>query len=509
MALTITPIPEEEITAVVMAVIYTRVSLDKKNGRSVGEQEEMCRAVCERNGWPIYEHVYTDNSIGASRHSMLGDRPEFKALMQILKPGWVIVNYADNRLHRSMDTYVDIRRTCEQTGAMWCYGGRLYDMRNARDRTATAQDALRAEGFVEDLREAVLRESKAGARQGRPSGRPPFGYRVIVNKNGVKSPRFVDGRELRWEPDPEDAPRLMEAADRILAGEPRRRIQIDFEERGILGRDGKPLSSGTIRSLLMSPTMAGYRVRHGDVVAVGMWEPIFSEEMHLRLVRYFKEQARKSTTPRGSEPRWMLVGIATCGVCGATVEKGLGAAPVKGQPRVKVYYCSSPARCVSRTIDFADGVVGKSFLAALDKEGVAKSIESARVGDASKYEELGRQAQRKEEYLRGYIEAATDPDSGITPQALGVMEKKLRPEIEELYRMAQPPLTAEVKPLQGLLRANNRRKYWDDLLVVDKKRILRQLLDIKILPSPKVKLDASSIVIRWHDFASATPSGID
>ena len=50
------------------AAIYTRVSKDRANGRSVQEQETECRAVCDREGWTI-DHVIVDNDIGASRDS--------------------------------------------------------------------------------------------------------------------------------------------------------------------------------------------------------------------------------------------------------------------------------------------------------------------------------------------------------------------------------------------------------------------------------------------------------
>jgi DNA invertase Pin-like site-specific DNA recombinase len=50
------------------ALIYTRVSKDKRQGRSVEEQEAECRRVCDHEGWRIAD-VLTDNDRSASRYA--------------------------------------------------------------------------------------------------------------------------------------------------------------------------------------------------------------------------------------------------------------------------------------------------------------------------------------------------------------------------------------------------------------------------------------------------------
>jgi hypothetical protein len=50
------------------ALIYTRVSKDKRQGRSVEEQETECRRVCEHEGWTIAD-VLSDNDRSASRYA--------------------------------------------------------------------------------------------------------------------------------------------------------------------------------------------------------------------------------------------------------------------------------------------------------------------------------------------------------------------------------------------------------------------------------------------------------
>ncbi|MGU3294355.1 recombinase family protein [Williamsia sp. M5A3_1d] len=67
------------------AIIYTRASRDNAKGRSVAEQEAECRAVCEREGWPVAE-VICDNDRSASRYARK-DRPGFDRLREIVAWG--------------------------------------------------------------------------------------------------------------------------------------------------------------------------------------------------------------------------------------------------------------------------------------------------------------------------------------------------------------------------------------------------------------------------------------
>ena len=71
------------------ALIYCRVSADRRNGRSVAEQEAECRAECERQGWNVVD-VLTDNDRSASRHARKS-RPAWDRVKQRVASGDVDV----------------------------------------------------------------------------------------------------------------------------------------------------------------------------------------------------------------------------------------------------------------------------------------------------------------------------------------------------------------------------------------------------------------------------------
>src|SRR5215218_4342778 len=88
------------------AVIYTRVSSDpNERGRSVGEQEAECRAVCDREGWAVVA-VYSDNDRSASRYATKA-RPEYKRLINAVDAGEtdVLVTWEPSRAQRDLAAY--------------------------------------------------------------------------------------------------------------------------------------------------------------------------------------------------------------------------------------------------------------------------------------------------------------------------------------------------------------------------------------------------------------------
>jgi site-specific DNA recombinase len=77
--------------------------------------------------------------------------------------------------------YVELRDLCTGRGVFWSYSGKLHDLSNGDDRFSTGLDALLAEKEAEQISERVLRGKRKAAAEGRPSGRPPYGYRRQIN----------------------------------------------------------------------------------------------------------------------------------------------------------------------------------------------------------------------------------------------------------------------------------------------------------------------------------------
>src|SRR5215467_3823613 len=74
------------VPALVRAGIYVRISSDRTGaGLGVARQEEDCRALCERAGWPVHR-VYVDNDVSAYSGK---PRPAWQQLMGDVTAGLV------------------------------------------------------------------------------------------------------------------------------------------------------------------------------------------------------------------------------------------------------------------------------------------------------------------------------------------------------------------------------------------------------------------------------------
>src|SRR5690606_27936040 len=161
------------------AVIYARVS-DDREGRSRSPEQQVrdSERWCERQGIPVLE-VLADPDKGASRYSRARRENYERALRLLKEPSQrrrILVSWESSRAQRDLKVYLALREICEESGALWCYDGRIYDMRNAEDRRRTAQDAVDDEYEAAKTSKRVRRDMRANAKAGRPHGKIKYGY---------------------------------------------------------------------------------------------------------------------------------------------------------------------------------------------------------------------------------------------------------------------------------------------------------------------------------------------
>lgn len=218
------------------ACIYVRVSTEAQEaeGYSLEEQERLCKAAIESKEWE-YTRTYCDG--GFSGKTV--DRPALQEMFKDVRNGLVdaVMIYKLDRLSRSQkDTLtiiedillpnkvdiVSIRETLD-TSTPWGRAmiGILASFNQLDRETIT-------------MRTTMGRRAKAKAG-GYTGGMPPIGYRV-KDKELV-----VDEREA-W---------LVREIFKLRAQKKSyRAIAEELEERGVLGRDRKPLYYTTIGSII-------------------------------------------------------------------------------------------------------------------------------------------------------------------------------------------------------------------------------------------------------------------
>lgn len=477
------------------AVIYNRVSLDKRNERrSVQEQEAENRAVVERHGWDLVG-VYTDNDVGASRWSRDKGRPDWERVVEGLNNGEfdVLVVWELSRAGRDRRVSAALIEGCIDNRVMISEGGKIFDPSDPDDGfNLDLQFALavRESGVT---RKRVVRSMKSGAEKGRPHGKIPFGY---VREYDEKS-----GALLRQVPDPDEAALIREAADRVLEGEALNAVAEDWTARGIPAPRAGTLFTRTVdreeaerqgweivrdidaakvkarvpasdewdltqvRRLLTLPTYAGMRVHKGEVVGDADWPAILDEDTWSALQRKLTNPRRRSS--RGRAVKHLLSGIAKCGVCGSRVG-------TQKNRNHRAYLCLDGFH-VSRKEETVDRYVVETIVQRLSLPNALKSFLS--VDNTSEGNDAQEELDELRERLSDLYEAVADrraPNS-----ALETIAPKWEARIKELERETT---SVEVPSVLVDAAGPDIEERWEGFDLVTKRAIIDSFVIIEILP---------------------------
>lgn len=443
------------------AVIYTRVSKLKDNSRSTADQEAECRVACERNGWPV-RAVFCDDDIGASRWSRK-DRPQWAKLKATIRKGDVLVVWEASRGYRDLEEFVIIRNLCVELEISLCYSGRVLDLAEADDRFVGGLDALLAEREAEFIRNRVLRGKRTAALAeggARPQGRAPWGYRRV--EIGV------------WERDEIEAPRVEEAVRRLIAHESMHSVL-----RWLKDTPGySPCDITMLRRAVSNPALAGLRVHQGQVVNKGTWPPIITEKQHKQLLlRFGRAKATRSfQSVPGPEPKYLLSGIAKCGVCGA----GLTHKTYRTN-RKPLYVCNTGH--VSRIAEELDATVEDRLFNIL----AAVNPADHESEDPEMQQHLDDLKEAEEE-LEGWMQSAENGE--VTRLVYMRMEKALTAKIELLRnRLVRAPVEAVDV---AAIKAN-----WGNWEVRRRREVVRAFFTITVPPLRKTEAGGRLRATRW------------
>ena len=287
--------------------LYARISrvMEAEDTLGVGRQLADGRAhVARRGGTVVAELV--DNDISASRFSTR-PRSNYRRLLDMIEAGEVdgVWIWMEDRLHRQVIELAEFMKVCEQAGVTKiASAGGEFDLSDSDQRMLLYIKAAMAEAEVEKSSKRIRRQRLEAAERGErhAGGSREFGT-VGVGKNAVSEAQAEREQEL-----------IREAADRFLAGDSLRGIVLDWFDRGIRTSTGKVFKNATIRQMLCSPRIAGYRVHHGKLHP-GQWEPIILVEKWEAIRAILRDPARRVNL-RGGTPRYLLSGLIFCGLCG-------------------------------------------------------------------------------------------------------------------------------------------------------------------------------------------------
>jgi site-specific DNA recombinase len=440
------------------AAIYARISSDRTGaGLGVERQEEECRTLAERLGLTVVE-VYTDNDVSAYSGK---PRPGYRALLAAIRAGQVdaVLVWHTDRLHRSMAELLDYIAACQTRDVpthsvtsgpldLSTPSGKM----TAKIAAAVAEQEI--EHMIERKRAARVQAAAAGKW---PGGRRPFGYEadgVTVNQ--------AEADAIRW------------AASQLLAGMSLNAIVAKMNDRGLRTSTGKVWRPTELRRSLIRPRNAGLMVHNGEVVGRAEWPAILDDDTWRGVCAVLGDPARRTNTTVAR--RWLLSGLALCGVCGDPV-RSFSAGTSRGRTTKPVYTCRTGKHIVRDAAEldaYVEAVIIERLsqadardLLAPDQRGDGDGLYLRDAALRARLDELGRL------YGEGTIDARQLAEATAT----------IRHQREQIT--AELVAASRGSVLAGVADAADPATAWAGLDLSRKRAIVDTLIEVVILPAKR------------------------
>lgn len=462
------------------AVCYLRLSQASAHLEdTLTRQREDTSAYCQARGYTVVS-VVEDGGISAYKGKR--DRPGYNQVLDLIRRGEVdrVVCYNVDRLHRSTRQLLDYLELCRTHGVITeaTQGAGINPMSSDGVLLATILGSV-TEQESNRKSERVHRAQRQAAEQGkfnRGARYRTFGY-------------TRDGEVI-----PEERDAVREAADRLLAGESLNRIVRDLADRGVTTTTGRPIYHQRVRDILRNPKTAGLSTwnpkgtdgRYSPmsaalVVGTGQWEPLLDRETWEAVVALL-DNPERVTNHVGSRPRWLLSGIATCGVCGATLR-------VKTITRYGVrerrYSCRNTGdgrRHVSRKVEVIDPYVTGWVLSRLEQMDLGRYLAASDDRDDSAAASLVARRGELEQRLAD-LEAQL---ANVTGSAVSVVMRavaKVSAELDDVVaRLAEVNQAEGGSAVTAVVGTEDLVARWETLDLETQRAIVRELVTVTVLP---------------------------
>ncbi len=441
--------------------IYTRISRDREGaGLGVDRQEADCRELAARNGWTV-ARVYRDNDLSAYSGK---PRPEYREMLADIAAGrvGVVVAWHTDRLHRSPAELEEYIATCEPRGVPThtVKAGPL-DMATPSGRMVARQLGAVARYEVEHMIERQQSAKAQAAASGKwRGGRRPYGWES-------------DGITVR----PAEAKVVQQLAEQFLAGRSLRSLAADLNARGHTTSTGAPWDMVGVRRVLLRPRNAGLMEHRGQVLegVTTVWQPILEPDTWRAIVDVASDPGRRVSP--GPARRWLLSGIARCGVCGEPCS-ATQVGSHKEAPRLDPSYVCKAARHVTRNAAACDTLVSGAVLERLNQPDALELMVPKTDVDTTL---LHTQLTAARERLDGL--AASYADGAIDARQLSKGSERLRERVTALTSAIADASRGSV--LAGVVDAPDVGKAWAALDLDRRRAIVEVLVNVRVLPSPK------------------------
>jgi site-specific DNA recombinase len=472
------------------AALYARISReDVGNVDNTDIQIEECTDYIAREGW---QHVATFVDNNASAYSEYAHRPDYERLLGYIRANKVdlVVVTEPSRLNRRLWNSISLFQLAATTDFKWIKttdGKGGFDLSTPEGRDNAINAAMEAERESRRLGERQRRKKRRQAQEGKYNGGPrAYGYEP-------------DGVTIRES----EAQVLREAARRLIDGESARSIVADLRKRGVKTATGRDWAPTTISHLFESPRICGFRTHHG-VLYPAEWPAIISRAdwEKIQLLR----QARASAEAPVLARRYLLTGIAVCGVCGT---------PLLGQnwhrdgavirkyrcPKDELYSRRGGCGTVFRQAEPLEQLVTEAVLRALSSPRMLVAV-STQAND-SELRTLVDEERADEAQLEELKVAWANRVRGLTLQDMLSMKAMIEENMEARRRKMAFMQSGQV--LARIPFGASMREVWENADLDFRRDLIRLVVEkVVVLPGRtyqrwqgKYRFDPSLVQIHW------------
>jgi site-specific DNA recombinase len=452
--------------------IYARIS-DDRTGEKAGVDRQLAdaRKLCKARGWSVVAEL-VDNDLTASRFAKKA-RPGYRQLVEMVEAGQVegVAAYHTDRLYRQPKELEELIDLVEARGLLIGTCESDFDLGSSDGRAMARVLVAMAAKSSDDKSRRILRKHQALAAEGRVGGggRRPFGF----------EPDRVTIRE-------DEAALIREAADRILAGDTLRSVAFWLRSVSETSAGGEWLGV-TVKRMLCSGRVAGWREHQGRWSAPAVWPAIITEDTSARVRAILNDPDRLK---RGTGHSYLLLGLLHC-TCGGRLQ---GRRTSKGKPR---YIClvdrGGCNRCgISARLE--DDVVAAALVAARDRRlALRRAGRLAATDEAALVDKIAATEARLAPLADDL--AADRLGGDAYAAATAAIARRLDGLRSELAR-------ARAKQQVAILATDDPVATWETLTFDRKRAALAELIDrLTLEPSGREHnvYDPSRVKVKWSD----------
>jgi DNA invertase Pin-like site-specific DNA recombinase len=447
----------------------------------------------EQRGWTFVTE-FVDNDLSARRHNR---RPGFDSLMQAVESGSInaIVVSEMPRLSRNRRDDLRLVETCQPRQVVIAVvRGSDIDLSTAAGRLVADMMASVARHEIEVKGERHRRQIQQSAQAGKPgSGRRAFGF----------MPNGLDHH-------PDEAKLVKELFDRFLAGAGLGELADWLNRQDVQTPSERKWTPGSVKVVLRNPRYAGIRGMRPVVedatgrrsewfeeIAPGQWQKIVSEDKWRAAVARLKSAMLPGLAGRtGPTPRYLLSGLAECGICGAHV---ISSTTGHGKNHSRTYRCSSQRHLVRRA-EYIDDFVHLLIVRRLSRPDAIDLL--AAPPDRDRLHDAQIEVTAVRERLQHL--AVEFADGEITPDQMRVGTERGRLRLAELE--AEIAAAGQTNHLASLIVAGDANEVsarWQKLPLSSQRAVIRQLMRVVILrgrvgrPPQGDPFDPGTVDITW------------